>query len=296
MVWSILIIILFFVLLFASDEFILRLKNKFFAEMHKRDILYRGQNLYHWIDSISSEQMAFRLGRDGETKLPEKDCYREFGHFLHDLWEEVRVRGGQLKMPLRALKKLLRADIQRTRRERQALQSAYAQLSLMILMVWGYLFIFDRLVAVNPPLEFWLGCLGWQGFGAVIFFKLLHQKQRKVLDPLNDLLGALQYLSLIAFRGMLSQVALPRPKRPLSGDYLRYYRGLEQVLESWRIKGRADTEVLNELREDLGLLAEDAQIKFLPWIRGLGFMWAMVFVLPLLFAGSLFGLYKLAVV
>jgi hypothetical protein len=293
---AIFILLLSIGLLFTKEERLLKLKDYVFVLLRGKNSLYQGHQLYRWIDSHSSESTALNLGGAHKLGLPKKDCYREFGEFVHELWDDLRKGRAQVKRPLKALKMLLRSDLQRTRRERQVLASAYSQLFLMMAMVCLYLLSFDYFVKVSPPYEFWLGCILWQGLGAFVFFGLLKRKKEQVFSPLNDLLRGLQALNLLAFRGELNLTRLPNPRAKLKGDHLRYFEGLESAQESWRKQGRANLEVLDEFREDLALLAEDAQLNFLPWVKGLGFLWAMVFVLPLLFAGSLFGLYKLAVV
>jgi hypothetical protein len=292
------ILILCVAVALAKDEHLIGIEERVVCALRERDILFQGHRLYEWLDGVSSENGALNLSahHQRENGLPKKDCYREFGAFVHKLWEDVRNGQGQIKGPLRAIKMLLRSDLQRTRRERQVLGSAYAQIIVMILMVWLYLFSFDYFVAINPPWEFWCACVLWQTIGGFLFFVLLKKKREKLFDPLNDLLSALLALNIVAYRGHLGLGKLPQPKSDLSGDCLRYYQGLESTQDAWRRQGRANPETLEELREDLALLSEDAQLNFLPWIRGLGFLWAMVFVLPLLFGGSLFGLYKLAVV
>lgn len=286
-------------LLLTPEEQLLKLNQFLIFAVRKRDLLHRGHQLYEWIESYTGATRGLNLGPSSQGHgLPDQHCYREFGLFIHELWEDVRQNGGELKRPVRAIKVMLRADLQRTRRERQVLNSAYAQLGLMTVMVWFYLFFFSRVTEIKFSLMYWVACLAWQALGGVLFCTLLKRKRGQLFKPLDDLLRALQVLNLIAFRGRLSGNFLPLPQKMhrLKKDYLRYYHTLESTLDSWRERGRANFDVLDELREDLSLLAEDAQLIFLPWIRALSFLWAIVFVLPLLFASSLFGLYKLAVV
>lgn len=288
--WVIICLIIF-ILFIPSEVFggvIARIINYF----QERSLLYRGQILYQWLDSFGPGMVAFNLG----ISLPPRNIYREYGELIHATWHQVQKSGGQVGELIKSIKSSLREDLKRTQRELQVLRGAYGQLTFMVAMVWSYLVLFEWLIHVGFPLIFWLSIIIWQIMGVFIFHFLLKRKRLELFRPINSLLGLVLELTLISFRGQLAQVSLTCDGVILKGPYENFEKRLHWTLQNWQKMGAASKANIIELQEDLIVLSEDATERFIPWLKGLIFLWALVFVLPLLFAGSLFGLYKLTVV
>lgn len=265
---------------------------RIFNYFRHRSLLYRGQKLYQWLDSFGPGTVAFNLG----VALPARESYRGYGVLLHETWNKVQKSGGQVGDLIRCIKYSLREDLKRTQKEHQVLRGAYAQLIFMHLMVWSYLILFEWLIKVGFSLGFWLGVIFWQLLGVFLFILLLKKKRRREFDPINDLLELVLELTMICFQGHLIQSKLNYRETIFKGTYRNFEERLYWTLENWQKMGAASKTSITELQEDLMIISADATERFIPWLKGLCFVWALIFVLPVLFAGSLFGLYKLTVV
>lgn len=259
----------------------------------ENDPLHKGQQLYSWIDSFGPERVSFNLSQ----ALPEKGSYLPFSRVLHELWQSVQIRGGQLSELLNPLKLLLREDLKRFRRQREVLRGACFQLGLMVAMVWTYLGLYSYLMEVSFSKGFSLIIIVHQVGGVVLFWWAIRYLKSKHFSPFESSLDLLLQLTSIAQRGDLGSACLvASSQKKQSSDHKNFQLRLDEVLALWQQQGFAKTASLNPLREDLMLLASDSTQLFLENLKVLTFLWAIVFVLPPLFAGSLFGLYKLAVV
>ncbi len=259
------------------------------------DPVREGEELYRWMDSFGPGQSSFDLGR----ALPCATGYPPFGALIHELWQTIQRRGGQLSELLRPIKLLLREDLKRARRQRHVLKGATFQLVFMVGLVWCYLATFSLLMGVEFESGLILSLVGWQLLGVAVFYWLLKILKKWHFDPFLHSLELLLQLNAIAQGGQLGQAFLVEKAHPFSKcprDHLDFRERLGAALSQWQRQGFAQREALKPLGEDLMLLASDNTEHFLEKLKMLTFLWAITFVLPPLFAGSLFGLYKLAVV
>lgn len=252
----------------------------------------RGQRLLSWMDSLGLGEVGFNL----KVKLPERDCFRHYGNLIHELWDEVREKGGSLGPLLKLLRKELRAELLRVKKENEFLKGAYVQVLMMVSLVLSYLIVFSLMIEIPFPRSFWLTLFLYESFGVLIFIYLLKKFRSLHFDPLKDLTLALMNLKSISLRGRLGDFALSCHPHLQKGPSLEFFHRLESTLEQWKRDSRIQTEYLIELEEDLEFLRNLGLERFMAQLRILSFMWSLVFVLPVLFGASLFGLYELTVV
>jgi hypothetical protein len=261
--------------------------------LRQRDAVAQGELLYRWIDSFGPGQSSFDLSQP----LPCVTGYPPFGQLIHNLWRMVQRRGGRLSELLRPVKLLLREDLKRARRQRQVLKSAYFQLIFMVGLVWCYLGTFSLLMEVEFEMALVLSLMGWQLLGVFVFRFCLGILKKWHFDPFLESLEMLLQLNVIAEGGELGKAYLKENENGYSPrDHQDFKERLRAALSQWQGQGFAQRESLKPLGEDLMLLASDNTEHFLEKLKMMTFLWAITFVLPPLFAGSLFGLYKLAVV
>jgi hypothetical protein len=258
----------------------------------KHDEVKRGEKLLLWMDSLGLGEVGFNLS----IGLPERNCFRHYGKIIHELWEEVRSRGGQLRPLIRILRKELRTEILRVKKEREFLRGAYAQVLMMVSLVYLYLIAFSQLIGISFPKEFWPTLFLFQGFGVFLFFLLLKKLRKVHFEGLKFLSLSLLELKLISQRGSLGSFVLRQAPRQLQKGEVNFLRRLEEILEQWRSDSRIQIQYLTELEEDLEFLRESHLDRFMAQLKISSFMWSLIFVLPLLFGASLFGLYELTVV
>lgn len=256
------------------------------------DPLQRGCDLYNWMDSFGPGSVSINLS----TNIPSKDSYLPFSEIIHELWHLVQLRGGSLSELLRPVKLLLREDLKRSRRQRQVLRGAYAQLIFMTGLVWIYLYLFSYMMSVKYDEGFLVTLIGWQLFGVFLFWYALKSLRIRHFGPFKSSLDLLLQLTAVAQQGNLGSAHLTTDQRLRSSSHEYFKERIFTQLRQWQKQGFAKTEALNPLREDLMLLASDSTQSFLDRLKVFTFLWALLFVLPPLFAGSLFGLYKLVVV
>lgn len=252
----------------------------------------RGHRLLSWMDSLGLGEVGFNL----KVKLPDKECFRHYGHLIHELWDEVREKGGSLRPLLKLLRKELRAELLRIKKEREFLKGAYAQVLMMISLVLAYLIVFSFMIEIPFPRAFWVALFLYESFGVSIFFYMLKKFRAHHFDPLKDITLALMNLKTISLRGRLGDFALGHYPSLRVGPSLEFFHRLESTLEQWKRDSRIQTDYLIELEEDLEFLRNLGLERFMAQLKILSFMWSLVFVLPVLFGASLFGLYELTVV
>lgn len=271
---------------------LIRLEEKFWTHWGLRDELCMGEQLLSWLDSLGLGEVGFNLN----IELPHKKIFRHYGHMVHELWEEVRSQGGQLRPLLQILRKELRSELLGVKKEREYLKGAYAQVLMMIGLVYFYLVMFSRLIEIPFPNFFWPLVALFQSFGVFLFFVFLKGLKKRHFQGLRFLSSSLMQLKLISQRGNLGQFVLRHPESSLKGNQMAFYRRLEQTLDQWKRDSRIQIQYLNELEDDLQFIRDTVGERFMSQLKITCFLWSLVFVLPLLFGASLFGLYELTVV
>lgn len=278
--------------MFTPNTWLLGAHERFLSQWLARNELFRGGQLLLWLDSLGLGEVGFNLN----IRLPDRECFRHYGQTIHELWEEVRSKGGELRPLLQILRKELRGEILRAKKEKEYLKGAYSQVLMMLGLVYGYLFAFTHLIQIQYPSILWPLLFGFQAFGIFLFFILLKRLRIFHFSGLGHLSLCLLQMKLISQRGNLGSFVLRHQREVLKGEQYAFFQRLEQILEQWKRDSRIQIQYLTELEDDLQFIREIASEKFMAQLKILCFMWSLLFVLPILFGASLFGLYELTVV
>jgi hypothetical protein len=256
------------------------------AKFIKQTLLSRGESLLFWLDSFGLDGVGFDLG----ASLPEKGIYKSFGVHIHDAWERVQQRGGELNPYFRVIKSLLRVDLKRQAKESESLNLMRVQIILILLLVWLFLISLKLVVGGDLGLRELLAIGSWQAFGIFIGFFVIKKLKRKYFSPISELLEQLLRLHSLRFSGNISQAALKSLISSKDIEAALVFKRMEGLLNRWRLKGRGDFCALDELREDIVALSQHRSEKFLKVGPLFFFIWCCLFVVPVMFAASVLGL------
>ena len=281
-------IIFLFILLVVvvPEKRVLYYYSKAFEIFHRESLIDRGERLAHWMGHYSPGAVGFNL----DCELPERTIYKGYGNELHYLWEQVRVFGGGLKLPLKSLRELLRRDIKFEKSKNSTLNGAFAQIGVMLLLSWSYLgaFIYLEITTTNWEL---IGLIGlWQCFGAIAYIAFIRATEKKYFAASRYFLRFVTKMTVIAnSHGELSKVEVPTYFGKLCKNESVVYAKLECLVVNARERGELKKESIGELEDEYWFCLGQKIESFLSLLKKTSFIWSALFILPSLFVTTMFS-------
>ena len=292
MLLLILITLLLFFLLFVPSQVFENFQLKLHKYFKSKNQIKRAESLLLWMDSLGLEQNGLDLG----IILPEKDIFMHYGHQIHQVWEDTLTRGGAFRSGISLLRNGLRVDIVRTKKEKQCLNSAFTQILFMEILVFTYLWFFSSILSITISTKVWCFLLLIQALGAFLFNFCLKRLKNHAFGGLHLLSNCLLQMQMISQRGNLGSMHFEANSPLLHGNKLIFFEKMQEVLQIWKTNSVVRKENLLELSEDLSFIHQTSCEQFMGRLKILCFIWSILFILPVLFSASLFGLNEFSIV